>query len=346
MNLLINPPQENPNWGYTLYLKNGEPDLHAENFVIHCGGKAGVINDHNAPISVALLNGTFLQGPVTTAWMMKLFEVEGYLASCNFIGAGQWKEETGPRDGHPVYFSPVGDVGFVRCNFIDNAGNLQFVQRDYGYPHSKTGLPVVDKAPDAPSELAFHDCTLQNNSWNAAGGGGGGAAQIAAYNATEFGTKVVINNSVITNTIPYVGKEHGKTNPAARGAVTLWNECWEALVAGTNKIGDTEPNADKHFSALEIDRLQLRYTQADRSLIDVKGTKEISIQGMNFQAIGEPTDEWPYVVDIDKNPSNPTRAERIEIEPMAHSSQGFIRHTLPSGERIVTPISEGYSWSV
>lgn len=348
MRLFYNPGQEQDGWGDTLYLKNGEPELVATGWTTQCGGRTGVINDHGAPIAIGLDHCHFIQGPVSVAWMMKLFEVSGYLTGCTFTGAGFRDFVDGVlRDGHPVYFSPTGDVAFHQCQFVNNAGNLQFVQRDYGYM-GKDG-PVVDKPPTEATKLIFKECLLHNNSWNPAGNGGGGAAQIAAYNATTHGTEVIVEDSVITSTVKWNGKQASKDGPSARAAIVLWNECWEGLINGTTKHGATEPNGDKFFSAFRMSRTTIRTTRPDRALMQFSGTRHISMKQWKLELILDESDTpqlvgWPSMIEIDHNPDNPQRAVTIDIDPVP-GALGSIRHRHPDGTATIVPVSEGYQWT-
>ncbi len=350
MKLFKNSGQEQAGWGDTIYLSNGDSLLRYSGWVMHCGGRSGLINDHGAPIFIDLAKCTFLQGPVSVAWMIKLFECSGHFQDCNFIGAGFRDFVQGVlRDGHPIYLSPTGPVGFTGCTFVNNAGNLQFVQRDYGYPKHKTKEPVVDKPPTGGVLISFQDCVLHNNSWNPAGNGGGGAAQIAAYNASEDGTEVRLYDCVISSNVKWTDKAASKSGPSARGAVTLWNECWEGLIHGTKKIGNITPNTTKHFSRFRVDGTTFRTTRPDRALINISGTKKIDMTDWKLDAIlgDDDTDQligWPAMIDIDRNKDNPVRAHTINIEPVP-GALGMIRHTLPDGEAIVTPVSEGYLWT-
>lgn len=350
MRLFNNPGQEQDGWGDTIFLRRDEPELRVRDWTLQCGGRSGVINNHGAPIVLDLLNCHMIQGPVSVAWMMKLFETSGTLKDCTFTGAGYRDLVSGVlRDGHPIYFSPTGDHLFDGCKFVNNAGNLQFVQRDYGYPNGKTGEPVVDRPPTEPTSIIFKDCLLHNNSWNPAGNGGGGAAQIAAYNATTDGTSVIILDSVISNTVAWRGKQASKQGPSARAAIVLWNECWEALLNGTQKIGETKPNGEKFFERFIMERTAIRTTRPDRSLMQFSGTREIIIKDWSLDLILEGEDTallagWPPMIEIDHNPDNPQRAQNILIDAVP-GALGSIRHRFPDGSAVVTPISEGYTWS-
>ena len=350
MRLFTKPSQEQQGWGDTLFLKRGEPELVVSGWTTHCGGRTGTINNHGAPIRIDLKDCHFLQGPVTVAWMMKLFEVRGSMTNCSFTGAGFRDFVDGVlRDGHPIYFSPTGNLRFNDCRFINNAGNLQFVQRDYGYPDGKTGEPVVDEPPTEETLIIFNDCLLHNNSWNPAGNGGGGAAQIAAYNATTHGTNVIVHRCVISNTVKWKGKQASKDGPSARAAVVLWNECWEGLLHGTSKIGETEPNGEKFFSHFQMLDSTIRTTRPDRALMQFSGVRDIRIEKWKLDLILDETDTpeligWPAIIDIDHNPKNPQRARSIKIDPVP-GALGMIRHRFPDGEAVVTPVSKGYTWN-
>jgi len=344
MKNFYNEPQENDGWGYTLYLKNAEPQLVANEVVLTCG-RVGVINNHGAPINLGISNVVLTNGPYGTAWGMKLFETSGSITNSVFSGLGYMMGGVKPVDGHPVYFSPIGDHLFTGMTCIDNGGNCQFVNRDYGFPDPKTGLPVMDANPTTQTTVAFHDCTWHNNAWNHAGNGGGGAGQVALYNATHQGTKLLFTDSVFTNTRPYPGKAAAKQGPSPRAAIVVWHESWAGKPGeGTGKVGNLEPDASKYFESLTITRCSFRSTQSDRALIQVSGTLSITISDWSYSAIGEAfsdTDGWKPVIQIDKDVTDPERAQFISIDPVPNAP-GNIEHTLPSGEVVVTPVSEGY----
>lgn len=342
-----NEPQENDGWGYTLYLKKAEPELVVTDVTLTCG-RVGVINNHDAPVRLAVDGVVLTNGVFGTAWGMKLFETRGMIQNSIFTGLGHKMRGVKAVDGHPVYFSPTGTMVFRRNGFFDNGGNCQFVNRDYGFPHPDTGLPVMDANPTEQTTVAFHDCVWHNNAWNHAGNGGGGAAQVALYNATKQGTKLIFTDSVFTNTRPYPGKTAAREGPAPRAAIVVWHESWAGKPGeGTTKVGNLEPDASKFFESLTISRCRFRSTQADRALIQVSGTLSVSITDWKYDAIGEAfsdTDGWKAVIQIDKDVTDPVRATNINIEAVP-GAPGNIEHTLPSGEVVVTPVSEGYHYS-
>lgn len=349
MNLHFNPGQENETWGYTLYLNQGNPTLYAQDWAVHTG-RVGVINNHGAPIDVSLYNCTFIQGPYPTAWGMKLFECRGNIVECDFIGLGDRGSAEGdePADGHPAYFSPTGDILFEDCRFMNNGGNLQLVNRDYGFPLPSTGEPVMDANPTEATSFTVSDCVFHNNAWNHVGNGGGGAAQIAAYNATHHGTSIHIDRTVFSNTRPYPGKEAAKQGPSPRAAIVVWHECWQGKPdPDGGKVGNLEPDATKFFEELTINECHFRTTQADRALIQVSGTKKVQILNSRFDFIGghfSDTDQWKPIIQIDKDETDPVRATYIHIDPVFGAAGSFIEHTLPDGVVLQIPLQDGYHY--
>ena len=346
MKNFYNEPQEQNGWGYTLYLNDGQPELTASETVLTCG-RVGVINDHGHPVRLLVTNVGLTNGPFGTAWGMKLFETSGVIANSLFAGLGYYMGGDKPVDGHPVYFSPVGDHLFLGVSFIDNGGNCQFVNRDYGFPHPDTGLPVMDANPTEETEVVFDQCVFHNNAWNHAGNGGGGAAQVALYNATHEGTVIEFDNCTFTNTRPYPGKEAAKSGPAPRAAIVVWHECWNGKPGpGTTKVGNLVPDATKFFESFTLIRTRIRTTQTDRAVFQFSGCKSIVFEDWKFDTIGEefsPADSWKAVIKIDEDVTDPIRATFIDIEAVP-GAPGNIEHTLPDGTVIVTPVAAGYPY--
>ncbi len=317
---------ENDGWGDTVTFDSKMHQGVISDEVIICGGRSGILNHKSDfPFVAEFKNLTLLQGKYATGWGIQLNKARGNIVGCTFVRLGDpsltQTPETKFKDGHPLYIKPDGVLNLVGNKFIDCQGNVQFAAR-----------PWEGDIPDSIS-LDIKDNVFNNCSHSPFGHGGGGATNLAIYCGSKSGTEVSIVNNIVHNTIVYDGASEAKNGPASRGFVTVFNEAWYP-----DKKRQDEgfaPDSSLFFDRVYIANNTIHTEATDRPLIDIKGAKEVIIEGNFIAKLGQFQDFIYPIIRIDSDPGNPVKAEKVYIEPI--DAPGEIQ----VGE-VRLPLSVGY----
>jgi hypothetical protein len=321
--IVFDPKTENKGWGDSYYYKTDEDSILTDEVII-CGGRSGVINAKKEEFRVDWDNVTFIQGPYPTGWGASIGKVVGSIRNCTFSKLGETKMSASdsPKDGHPIYAKPGGDLLYEGNKFLDCGGNTQLACRPW------------EQVMPSKVRITMRNNFWSNCSWNPTGHGGGGSFNIAAYCNTEEGTEVVIEDNIIHNTVAYPGTSLTQHEPSARGVLAIWNEAWYAPKKAIDK--GFSPDSKYFFKSLKFNNNIIRTTQTDRSPIQIKGCKDIEIKNLAVHYIGEVNMD-KHFMKIDTDPDNPVKATKIRIDPI--DSDGTIQF-----KETVIQLRQGLTW--